>query len=99
MLFYPRSQISQRLERVVLLEPWIQAPKMDGLTKELFFQQLQHFCGCGTQSYKDPLLLILNNHAFCSEPAFSAEIMKKLSQFHLTPLTIDSHILLYFMNP
>jgi len=88
MLAYPRSQISLQLEKNGPDGAIYSSSKNGWFNKELFFQELQHFGGCGTQSHDDPLFLILDNHAFCSEPAFTAEIRKKLSPFHFTPLTI-----------
>jgi len=99
MLAYPRSQISLQLGKNGPVGAIYSSSKNGWFNKELFFQQLQHFGGCGTQSNDDLLFLKLDNHAFCSEPAFTAEIMKNLSPFHLTPLTIDSHIISYCMNP
>jgi hypothetical protein len=88
MLAYPRSQISLQLEKNGPVGAIYSSSKNGWFNNELFFQQLQHFGGCGTQSYDDPLFLILDNHAFCFEPAFTAEIMKKWSPFHFTPLTV-----------
>ena len=99
MLDYPRFQLSLHLGMGGPVGAIYSSSKNGWFNEELFFQWLQHFCGRGTQSYDDPLLLTLDNHAFCSEPAFTAEIMKKLSPFHLTLLTIDSHVILYFMDP
>jgi hypothetical protein len=99
MLAYPRSQISFQLEKNGPVGTIYSSSKNGGFNKELFFQQLQQFGGCDTQSYDDPLFLILDNHAFCSEPAFTAEIIEKLFQLYLTPLTIDSHVISYCMDP
>jgi len=93
------SQISLQLEKNGPVGAIYSSSKNGWFNEELFFQQLRHFGGCGIKSYDDPLFLILDNNAFCSEPACTAEIMKKPSPFHLTSLTIDSHVISYCMDP
>jgi hypothetical protein len=50
MLAYPRSQISLQLGKNGPVGAIYSSSKNGWFNKELFFQQLQHFGGCGTQS-------------------------------------------------